>query len=87
MRSTSIVFRVFIRYGRGKNARDSGQFSTVAEGYVAAARKFAAHWNECSFGEKFGTRWRHACTNMSGMPARARAYYDEKGNKLILIPE
>lgn len=86
MSPTSTVFRVFVRTGKGKNARDSAGFSTVAENYTAALRRFAAHWNECSFFVKFGTSWRPAQISMKGMPALARAFRDEKGNKLLLVP-
>ena len=80
----STEYKVFICSGKGKNRRESGVYTHIANNYLNAASIFGTHWNTCTFSKKYGINWR-ITGRKKGNPKSHSYLEDELGNKLLII--
>ncbi len=80
----STEYRIFICSGEGKDRRESGAYTHLANSYLNAAEIFGSHSNVCSFSGRYGSTWKLA-GKRKGNPKNHNYVVDEVGNKLLII--
>ena len=78
-------YAVYICKGRGKNYRESGEYTAFGTSYLDTIRKYTQATNKVNPFYRYGANWRKV-GRRKGMPKEHCYVMDEVGNKFLLIP-